>query len=119
MKTDLPNEWIVKSDSASFKDRFKFEPNYSEDNNKTTPSATVTVTRVKESSKEMEYKIYSVGKIGNKKRTVSQKLIVKLDVGNLDGNAGTPEIPGTPGTPGRGGGLYRRIAKRYSNNRKK
>lgn len=110
VKTDLPNEWIVKSDSASFKDRFKFEPNYSEDNIKTTPSATVTVTRVKESSVEMEYKIYSVGKIGNKKRTVSQKLIVNLDVGNL-GDPGTPEIPGTPGTPGQGGGLVEGLPK--------
>ncbi|SFQ47953.1 PilX N-terminal [Psychrobacillus psychrotolerans] len=103
VKTDLPKEWKVQSDSPSFKEKFNFESNYSEDNIKTTPIATVTVTRVMESGEGFEYKIESVGKIGNKERTVSQKLIVKLDVGNL-GDPGTPEIPGTPETPGNGGG---------------
>ncbi|MDI2588256.1 pilus assembly PilX N-terminal domain-containing protein [Psychrobacillus sp. NEAU-3TGS] len=104
VKTDLPKSRIVKSDSIDFKDRFIFEENYDEGDVRTDQIATVTITREKETSDALEYKLTSVGSIGNKERTVKQKLIVNLKVGNL-GDPGTPEIPGTPGTPGHGGGL--------------
>lgn len=104
VKIELPKSWIVKSDSKEFKDRFTFEKNYNEDDVLTDQIATVTIAREKETSDAFEYKITSVGTIGNKERTVKQKLIVNLKVGNL-GDPGTPETPGTPGTPGQVGGL--------------
>lgn len=104
VKIDLPKSWTVQSNSNEFKDRFKFEKNYDEDNVLTDQTATVTITRENETSNAYEYKITSVGTIGNKKRTVKQKLLVNLKVGSL-GDAGTPETPGTPGTPGQVGSL--------------
>ncbi|MCK1996570.1 pilus assembly PilX N-terminal domain-containing protein [Psychrobacillus psychrodurans] len=99
----LHESWSIHSDSESYKSRFKFESNYSEGNSKITPIARVLVTRESESDEEVEYNLTSVGTIGNKERTVSQKLIVNLKVGNL-GEPGTPGTPGTSGTPGHGGG---------------
>ncbi|MFJ7971183.1 hypothetical protein [Psychrobacillus sp. NPDC096389] len=97
--TNLPKTWTVKSNSEGDSFKFDFETNYSEDNVGIIPVVAVYVTR-----EGLDYMMESIGKIGNKERTVSQKLIVKLDVGNL-GELGTPGIPGTPGTPGQGGGL--------------
>ena len=103
VKKVLPESWYVQSDSDSFKNRFKFEPNFSEDNTKITPVSRVQVTRESKSKEGFGYNMVSVGTIGKKERTVSQKLTVKLKVGNL-GEPGTPGTPGNPGIPGQGGG---------------
>lgn len=78
-----------------------FESTYRENNTLTKPVAKVNVKIDKETGEELNYKITSVGTIGNKERTVSQNLIVNLKVGNL-GAPGTPGTPETPGTPGQG-----------------
>lgn len=80
-----------------------FEPTYSENNTLTKPSAIVNVNIDKISGEELQYKITSVGTIGNKERSVSQKLTVNLNVGNL-GAPGIPGIPESPGIPGHGAG---------------
>ncbi|MFF2755067.1 collagen-like protein [Psychrobacillus sp. NPDC058041] len=91
----LPVSWTEQSD--------RFDPNYDEKNSKTLPIAKISINRVKANADIYEYKITSVGTIGKKERTVSQKLSVNLKVGNL-GSPGTPGDPGTPGTPGHQGG---------------